>query len=80
MKSETFAKLKAIFGPNKLVELVMLMGNYAGDRRPARRRRHAIARRKEAVCCRFPDFGAILALHCTRRGKAAHDMWLTIRH
>jgi 4-carboxymuconolactone decarboxylase len=28
--SETFAKAKAIFGPNKLVELVMLMGNYAG--------------------------------------------------
>lgn len=30
VKSETFAKLKAIFGPNKLVDLVMLMGNYAG--------------------------------------------------
>jgi 4-carboxymuconolactone decarboxylase len=30
VKSETFAKLKAMFGPNKLVELVMLMGNYAG--------------------------------------------------
>ena len=30
VKSETFARLKAIFGPNKLVELVMLMGNYAG--------------------------------------------------
>jgi len=30
VKSETFAKLKAIFGPNKLIELVMLMGNYAG--------------------------------------------------
>jgi 4-carboxymuconolactone decarboxylase len=30
VKSETFAKLKTIFGPNKLVELVMLMGNYAG--------------------------------------------------
>jgi 4-carboxymuconolactone decarboxylase len=30
VKPETFAKLKAIFGPNKLVELVMLMGNYAG--------------------------------------------------
>jgi 4-carboxymuconolactone decarboxylase len=30
VKSETFAALKAIFGPNKLVELVMLMGNYAG--------------------------------------------------
>ena len=27
---ETFAKAKAIFGPNKLIELVMLMGNYAG--------------------------------------------------
>src|SRR5262252_8021997 len=27
---ETFAKAKALFGPNKLVELVMLMGNYAG--------------------------------------------------
>ena len=27
---ETFAKLKAVFGPNKLIELVMLMGNYAG--------------------------------------------------
>jgi 4-carboxymuconolactone decarboxylase len=30
VKSETFAKAKAIFGPNKLIELVMLMGNYAG--------------------------------------------------
>ena len=30
VKPETFAKLKALFGPNKLVELVMLMGNYAG--------------------------------------------------
>src|SRR5436305_1062793 len=30
VKSETFAKLKDIFGPNKLVDLVMLMGNYAG--------------------------------------------------
>ena len=28
--SETFAKAKALFGPAKLVELVMLMGNYAG--------------------------------------------------
>ena len=28
--SETFAKLKVIFGPNKLVDLVLLMGNYAG--------------------------------------------------
>src|SRR5262249_29655180 len=27
---ETFTKAKALFGPNKLVELVMLMGNYAG--------------------------------------------------
>jgi 4-carboxymuconolactone decarboxylase len=27
--SEIFAKAKAIFGPNKLIELVMLMGNYA---------------------------------------------------
>jgi 4-carboxymuconolactone decarboxylase len=27
---ETFAKAKALFGPTKLVELVMLMGNYAG--------------------------------------------------
>ena len=30
VKSETFAKLKALFGPNKLVDLVLLMGNYAG--------------------------------------------------
>ncbi len=30
VKPETFAKLKAIFGSHKLVELVMLMGNYAG--------------------------------------------------
>lgn len=30
VQSETFAKLKAVFGPNKLIELVMLMGNYAG--------------------------------------------------
>ena len=28
--SETFAKAKALFGANNLVELVMLMGNYAG--------------------------------------------------
>ncbi len=28
--AETFAKVKAQFGPHKLVELVMLMGNYAG--------------------------------------------------
>ena len=28
--SELFAKLKATFGPNKLVDLVLLMGNYAG--------------------------------------------------
>jgi hypothetical protein len=28
--AEMFAKAKALFGPNKLVELVMLMGNYAG--------------------------------------------------
>jgi 4-carboxymuconolactone decarboxylase len=27
--SELFARAKTIFGPNKLVELVMLMGNYA---------------------------------------------------
>src|SRR5581483_11772914 len=30
LKPETFANLKAVFGPHKLVELVMLMGNYAG--------------------------------------------------
>ncbi len=30
VKSETFAKVKAAFGPHKLIELVMLMGNYAG--------------------------------------------------
>src|SRR4029079_6449392 len=30
VKPDTFARLKAIFGPSKLVELVMLMGNYAG--------------------------------------------------
>jgi 4-carboxymuconolactone decarboxylase len=29
VKSETFATVKSKFGPNKLVELVMLMGNYA---------------------------------------------------
>jgi 4-carboxymuconolactone decarboxylase len=28
--ADTFAKVKALFGPHKLVELVMLMGNYAG--------------------------------------------------
>jgi 4-carboxymuconolactone decarboxylase len=28
--SDTFAKAKALFGAHKLVELVMLMGNYAG--------------------------------------------------
>jgi len=30
VKSDTFAKLNTIFGPHKLVDLVMLMGNYAG--------------------------------------------------
>ncbi|HEY1363622.1 MAG TPA: hypothetical protein VGF60_15375 [Xanthobacteraceae bacterium] len=30
VSSELFATLKALFGPNKLVELVLLMGNYAG--------------------------------------------------
>jgi 4-carboxymuconolactone decarboxylase len=29
VSAETFAKAKALFGPNKVVELVMLMGNYA---------------------------------------------------
>ncbi len=29
VKSQTFAKAKEHFGPNKLIELVMLMGNYA---------------------------------------------------
>ena len=30
VSSQTFAKLKALFGPNKLIDLVLLMGNYAG--------------------------------------------------
>ena len=30
VKSETFAKLKALYGPKKLIDLVLLMGNYAG--------------------------------------------------
>jgi len=30
VSSATFAKAKALFGPNKLVDLVLLMGNYAG--------------------------------------------------
>jgi 4-carboxymuconolactone decarboxylase len=30
VRSETFARVKALFGPHKLIELVMLMGNYAG--------------------------------------------------
>jgi len=30
LTSETFAKAKALFGPNKLIDLVLLMGNYAG--------------------------------------------------
>ena len=30
VRSETFAEAKALFGPNMLVELVLLMGNYAG--------------------------------------------------
>jgi 4-carboxymuconolactone decarboxylase len=29
VKSEAFARMKALFPPNKLVELVLLMGNYA---------------------------------------------------
>ena len=30
LSPEIFARVKALFGPHKLVELVMLMGNYAG--------------------------------------------------
>ena len=30
VSTETFAQANALFGPNKLVDLVMLMGNYAG--------------------------------------------------
>jgi len=30
VSAQTFAKAKAIFGPNKLIDLVLLMGNYAG--------------------------------------------------
>jgi 4-carboxymuconolactone decarboxylase len=30
VKPETFARLKALLGPHKLVDLVLLMGNYAG--------------------------------------------------
>jgi 4-carboxymuconolactone decarboxylase len=30
VKPETFAKLKGLFGPHKLIDLVLLMGNYAG--------------------------------------------------
>jgi hypothetical protein len=30
VKAETFARLKEILGPHKLVDLVLLMGNYAG--------------------------------------------------
>jgi 4-carboxymuconolactone decarboxylase len=30
VRSETFAKAKALFGPHKLIDLVLLMGNYAG--------------------------------------------------
>jgi 4-carboxymuconolactone decarboxylase len=30
VKPDTFARLRDIFGPGRLVELVMLMGNYAG--------------------------------------------------
>ena len=30
VSSELFAKAKTLFGPNKLIDLVLLMGNYAG--------------------------------------------------
>jgi 4-carboxymuconolactone decarboxylase len=40
---ETFAKAKALFGPNKLVELVMLMGQLRRYGGAAHRRRHAAA-------------------------------------
>ena len=30
VSSETFAKAKELFGPNTLIDLVLLMGNYAG--------------------------------------------------
>jgi 4-carboxymuconolactone decarboxylase len=30
VKPETFARAKTVFGPNNLVDLVLLMGNYAG--------------------------------------------------
>ena len=30
VSSELFAKAKTLFGPSKLIDLVLLMGNYAG--------------------------------------------------
>jgi len=30
VSSELFARAKSLFGPNKLIDLVLLMGNYAG--------------------------------------------------
>ena len=49
MTPETFAKAKAMFGPHKLVDLVMLMGNYAGTAALLARLRHAVARGQRAA-------------------------------
>ena len=55
VKSETFAKAKAIFGPNKLVELVMLMGNYAGTAALLTAVDMQLHAGKRNRCCRSPD-------------------------
>ena len=52
VKSETFAKLKDIFGPNKLIELVMLMGNYAGTAALLAAVDMQLHAGKKAPCCR----------------------------
>ena len=47
VKPETFARLLEKYGPRKLVDLVSLMGNYAGDRGAPLRLRHAARRRRD---------------------------------
>jgi hypothetical protein len=47
--SQTFATANALFGPHTLIDLVLLMGNYAGTAALPRRGRHATACRQATV-------------------------------
>ena len=77
VNSETFAKAKARFGPNMLIDLVMLMGNYAGTAALLAAGRHAIACRARSRCCRSRD--PALADRGSRGAAAAPNFWATRR-